>query len=193
VDKETDIGVYHKGQWVDSSICKHLIQIKNSNYAIDQKERICEGITDTKAVAWKVAFTITHKPKFKDDTNDRTIHKLRTKCSQLNQHIKNSWRGRCWDETEQESLTTCPLCTSTNKKVEERPAHFLRESKALEKVQEEALLRITNNLDQHFTPFTNIHTWIGDDCHQKAAVLLGLPPKEWEGGRKSECECHPLE
>jgi len=51
---------------------------------------------------------------FKDDTNSRTIHKLRTK-NQLSQHTKNSWRGR-WDETEQESLTTCPLCTSTDKK-----------------------------------------------------------------------------
>jgi len=36
VDKETDIGVYHKGQWVDLR---------------DQKERICEGITDPKGVA----------------------------------------------------------------------------------------------------------------------------------------------
>jgi len=81
VDKETDIGVYHKGQWVDTSICKHLTQIKNSNYARDQKERVCEGITDPKRVAWKVAFTITHKPNFKDDTNARTIHKLRTKHS----------------------------------------------------------------------------------------------------------------
>jgi len=59
VDKETDIGVYYKGQWVDSSICKHHTQIKNSNYARDQKERICEGITDPKGIAWKVAFTIT--------------------------------------------------------------------------------------------------------------------------------------
>jgi len=86
--KEKDIGVYHKGQWVDSSICKHLTQIKNSNYARDQKKRICEGITDPKGVAWKVAFTITQKANFKDDTNARTIYKLRTPNSQLNQHIK---------------------------------------------------------------------------------------------------------
>jgi len=38
VDKETEIGVYHKGQWVDSSICKHLTQIKNSNYAEIKKK-----------------------------------------------------------------------------------------------------------------------------------------------------------
>jgi len=119
-----------------------------------------------------VAFTITHKPNFKDDTNARTIHKLRTKRTQLNQHIKNSWRQRCWDETEQENLTICPLCTSIDKKVEESPAHLLGECKALEKVQEEALLRITNNLDQHFTPLISICMWIGDD--QKAAILLGL-------------------
>jgi len=53
------------------------------------------------------------------------------------------------------------------------------ESVKLLKVQEEALLRITNNLDQHFTPSTSIRMWIGDNCHQKAAVLLGLLPKEW--------------
>jgi len=44
---------------------------------------ICEGITGPKGVAWRVAYTITHKPNFKDDTNARTIHELRTK--QLNQ------------------------------------------------------------------------------------------------------------
>jgi len=38
VDKETDIGVYHKGQWVESSICKHLTQIKNSNYARSKRK-----------------------------------------------------------------------------------------------------------------------------------------------------------
>jgi len=48
-----------------------------------------------------------------------------------------------------------------------------------EEVWEEALLRITNNLDQHSTPFTSIFTWIGDDCHWKAAICLGLLPKEW--------------
>jgi len=81
-----------------------------------------------------VAFTITHKPNF-DDTNARTIHKLRTKHSQLYKHIKTAG-GRCWDETDQESLTTYPLCTPTDKKVEESPAHFLGECKALETVRE---------------------------------------------------------
>jgi len=73
-------------------------------------------MTDPKGVAWKVAFSITHKPNFKDDANARTIHKLSTKHSQLNQYI-----------TEQESLTKCPQCTSTDNTVEESPAHFLGE------------------------------------------------------------------
>jgi len=86
-------------------------------------------------------------------------------------NISKTAGGRCWSKT---ALPHASYAPSTDKKVEESPAHFLGECKALEKVWEEALLRSTNNLDQHFNPCTSIT--IGTEILLASGATMNLLP-----------------
>lgn len=77
LDKETDIGVFHESQWVDSSIRKHMLTRNNKQYKKGLKDNLCESIIAKEEVAWKVAYTINHKPNHWDEANARIIHKQR--------------------------------------------------------------------------------------------------------------------
>jgi hypothetical protein len=177
-DQETDLGVYIDGQWRDLSARRLIKSINNKVYKKGLKSKMCEGITTKDEVAWKVTWKSTHRPNYKDKKNLNLIHKMRMRRSAIGTHV---WRMRNRTANAEEATNDegawCPLCKEA---VEDVP-HTLGKCDKTKEIREKALKKIYKIIDEAHGQATSIGVWVGDDSRRKAAILLGLLPKEWAG------------
>jgi hypothetical protein len=155
---------------------KLIKTINNKENKKGLKSKICEGITMKENVAWKVAWKATLHPDPKDERNLNIIHRLQMKRSASGAHV---WRMENHTTHSNNAIddkkANCPLCHAPVEDI----VHFLGDCEETKEIREKALNKICKIVDKAHGQTMSIQVWVGDDGGHKAAILLGLLPKEW--------------